>query len=167
LILVELTMNNKLRTKFGLTLVEILIVVAVIALLTTMVIGIVSRIDNQAKEKGMKDIFAILEGALQEYYEYQGFFPQQTEENFANAAGHSEYLYRELNSIPDSREVLGKIDDSLIKNKFSPDDTPPEIYDLWGTVLDYRYDVDIDTFPQLISAGPDRQFGTPDDINNR
>ena len=33
--------------------------------------------------------------------------------------------------------------------------------DAWGTVLNYELD---DEFPVVISAGPDRTFGTPDDI---
>jgi len=41
-----------------------------------------------------------------------------------------------------------------------------EIYDPWGMVLDYRY-VPGDNFPELVSAGPDKIFGTADDINNR
>jgi len=166
LILVELTMNNELRTKFGLTLVEILIVVAVIALLAAMVIGISSRIDNQAKEKGMKNIFTVLDGALQEYYEYKGFFPEQTEEDFANADAHSEYLYDKLNSIPDSRKVLEQISNRLIQNSPDSPSAVPEIYDLWGTVLDYIYQSG-ENFPRLTSAGPDKEFGTPDDISNR
>jgi len=158
-------MKNR-NYKPGLTLVEMLIVVVVIALLATMVVGIAGRIDNQSKEKGVESIFALLEGALQEYHEYTSGFPEQGEKNFTNAVMHSEYLWRELYSIPDSRKMLEKISDSLIKNKFGAADTPPEIYDPWATVLDYRY-VPGDNFPELISAGPDRIFGTADDITNR
>jgi|SRR3972149_10033767 len=154
-------MNNELRTKFGLTLVEILIVVAVIALLAAMVIGISSRIDNQAKEKGMKNIFTILDGALDEYKDFKDDFPVA---NDVDPSVNSEILYGELYSIPTSRVVLEKIDASLIKDK--DDDGKPEIYDLWGTVLDYRYKSG-DSFPQLISAGPDKEPNTPDDISNR
>jgi hypothetical protein len=42
----------------------------------------------------------------------------------------------------------------------------PEIYDPWGTPLDYRYEAG-ENFPELISAGPDRKFGNADDITNR
>jgi len=142
------------------------IVVAIIALLATMVINVVSRIDNQAKEKGLANIFALLESALQEYHEYTGKFPEQLEKNFANAPAHSEYLYKELQSIPSSRQVLEKISDSLLKNKWGDANSQPEIYDPWGTALDYRY-ISGNNFPELISAGPDRKFGTSDDISNR
>jgi len=164
-------MNNELRTQFGLTLVEILIVVAVIVILAAMIAGVAARIDNQTKEKGMKNIFAVLEDALIEYYDYNDTFPVQPEENFTQAAAHSQFLYFKLDSIPASQNIMKKISDKLIKNEYSPigiplDETPPEIYDLWGTVLDYRY-IAGDNFPELRSAGRDRTFGTADDISNR
>ena len=62
---------NTRKYKFGLSLVEMLIVVGVIALLATMVISVASRIDSQSKEKGLKSTFVLLEGALEEYREYQ------------------------------------------------------------------------------------------------
>ncbi len=156
------------KHKKGVTLTELVIVVAVISLLATMVIGIASRINERAKEKSLKNIFALLDGALQEYYQYADKFPEQDEKNFANAATHSEYLYGELHSIPASRNVLEKISDSLFKNKLGdpPRRTPPEIYDPWGTALDYRYTPD-ENFPELISAGPDKVFNTADDVSSR
>jgi prepilin-type N-terminal cleavage/methylation domain-containing protein len=152
--------------KCGITLVEILVVVAIIAMLATMVIGIASRINDQSKERGLESTFTLLESALQEYCEGTGKFPEQPEKNFANALLHSEYLYRELDLMPESRKILGRIADSLIKNEYGTIDTPPEIYDPWGTVLDYGY-VAGDNFPELLSAGPDKIFGTTDDISNK
>jgi len=152
--------------KHGVTLVEILVVVAIIAMLASMVIGIAARIDNQSKERGLECTFALLEFALQEYREYTGKFPEQPEKNFTNVPVHSEYLYKELHLIPESREILGKITNSLLKNEYGTAETPAEIYDPWGMALDYRY-VAGDNFPELVSAGPDKLFGTTDDIPNR
>ncbi len=157
---------KRYKYKHGVTLVEILVVVSIIALLASMVISIASRIDNQSKERGLECTCALLESALQEYYEYTSGFPEQPEKDFSNAAVHSEYLYKELGRIPDSRKVLDKISDSLMENKYGVADTPPEIYDPWGTVLDYIY-VAGDNFPELLSAGPDKIFGTTDDISNK
>lgn len=164
-------MKNR-KYQLGVTLIEMVIVVAIVAMLATMVISVVSRIDNQAKEKGLANIFALLESALQEYHQYTGKFPEQIEKNFANAAAHSQYLYKELQSIPSSRKVLEKISNSLLKNKWGTADSQPEIYDPWGTALDYRYESG-NNFPELISAGPDKIFllpgpdgrlETPDDV---
>ena len=157
---------NTRRYKHGLSLVEMLIVVGIIAMLATMVISIVGRIDNQAKEKGVESTFALLEGALEEYKEFQGDFPGQPVMDFTNAAAHSEYLYAELYSIPGSRKILEEISDSLIENKFGTADSPAEIYDPWSTALEYRY-APGDNFPELVSAGPDKIFVTVDDISNR
>ena len=154
------------KYKQGVTLVEILVVVAIIALLATMVIGIAARINNQSKERCLECTCALLESALQEYREYTGKFPEQPEKNFTNVPVHSEYLYKELHLIPESRKILGEIADSLLKNKYGVAETPLEIYDPWGMALDYRY-VSGDNFPVLISAGPDKLFGTTDDITNR
>jgi prepilin-type N-terminal cleavage/methylation domain-containing protein len=154
------------KYKHGLSLVEILVTVSVIAILTAIVIGIATHIDNQSKERWLESTFALLESTLQEYYEYTGRFPEQLEKNFEHSSAHSEYLYSELCQIPESRRVLEKIDDSLIKNEYGTADTSPEIYDPWGVALDYTY-VPGDNFPKLVSAGPDKTFGNADDITNR
>ena len=152
--------------KHGVTLVEILVVVGIIAVLATMVIGIAGRIDNQSKERCLECTFTLLQCALQEYHEYTGKFPDQPEKDFTKVLVHSEYLYKELHLIPESRKILDKISDLVLKNEHGTAGTPAEIYDPWGTLLDYRY-VAGDNFPELISAGPDKMFGTADDINNR
>ncbi len=157
---------KRYKYKQGVTLVEIMVVVAIIALLASMVIGISARIDNQSKERCLESTFALLEFALQEYCEYTGKFPEQPEKDFINALVHSEYLYNELSLIPESRKILRKIADSLLKNEFGTAETPLEIYDPWGMALDYRY-VPGDNFPELVSAGPDKIFGTADDINSK
>jgi len=154
------------KYNYGITLVEILVVVSVIAILATMVIGIAGRINDQSKERGLESTFTLLESALQEYREGTGKFPEQPERNFANAAIHSEYIYRELDLMPESRKILERIAESLVKNGYGTVDTPPEIYDPWGMALDYIY-VPGDNFPKLISAGPDKIFGTADDISNK
>jgi hypothetical protein len=131
-----------------------------------MVIGVATRIDTQAKERGVESTFALLEGALQEYHDYKGGFPVAMN---ANPNVNSEILYAELSSVPSSRKILEKISDSLVKHNIDTGTVPPvpEIYDPWGMALDYRHNPIRDTYPKLISAGPDRDFGTADDISNK
>jgi len=107
-------------------------------------------------------------GALEEYRENLIDFPLQQDPDFANAKAHSELLFRKLQSIPASRDILRKINDRFIENMFDSGIAPamPEIYDAWGTAIDYQY-MDGWNFPLLISAGPDKQYGTADDITNR
>ena len=58
------------KRKFGVTLVEILVVVAVVAILAGMVIGLARRIDNQGKEQLVKNTFEILNSALEQFADY-------------------------------------------------------------------------------------------------
>ena len=152
--------------KKSLSLIEMLVVVGIIALLATMVISVATRIDNQTKEKGAENLLAVLDSALQEYHEFTGRFPEQPETDSADALIHSEYLYSELSSIPSVRKILAKLNHSAVENKYGTSETAAELYDPWGTVLDYRY-IPGESFPLLISAGPDKLFGTIDDINNK
>jgi prepilin-type N-terminal cleavage/methylation domain-containing protein len=157
---------NTRNKKYGLSLLEMLIVVGIIAILATMVISVASRIDMQAKEKATENLLALLDSALQEYYEFTSRFPEQSETDSANAVIHSEFLYSELTSVPDAQTILNKISRSAIDNKYENTEMVSEIYDPWGTPLDYLY-ITGDHFPLLVSAGPDKTFGTADDINNK
>jgi len=158
-------MNPELQNKTGLTLIEIIIALAVIAMLATMLAGIATVIDTQSKEKATEATFTLLEGALDEYKDFMDDFPEQLEKDPNFAAAHSQYLYGELDSIPASRNIMKKISDKLIRNDYGDPNTP-EIYDLWGTAIDYWYDPN-NTYPLLRSAGKDKMFSTPDDISNR
>ncbi|MHC4664756.1 MAG: type II secretion system protein [Planctomycetota bacterium] len=154
--------------KAGVTLVEMLIVLAIIMLLVSIAIGVATSVQNRGRERLIRNTFGLLEGALQEYHDFVDDFPLQPDPDFANAAAHSEILYSELNEIPASRKLLERINDSLIMDKAETAGLV-EIYDPWSIVLDYRYvgGATPETFPKLTSAGPDRTFGTLDDISNR
>jgi prepilin-type N-terminal cleavage/methylation domain-containing protein len=153
------------KNKYGLTLVEMLIVIGVVAILASMVIGIAARIDNQSKERCLKTTFTLLEGALQEYYDYYKAFPDPNQQHNPPYPTHSAALYGQLYDTPSSRKILDKISDSLIQNAPGTVELM-QIHDPWGTVLDYKYVPD-DTFPELISAGPDKIFNSTDDLTNR
>lgn len=53
------------------TLIEMIVVVAVIAILTTMVVGIATRISNQSKKQLTKNTFALLNAALGQFCDYE------------------------------------------------------------------------------------------------
>ena len=95
----------------------------------------------------------------------------------ASSAG----LWWFLNQSANSRQIVDAITPSLIttldmttKNRLMITITPPAIptdlgrfVDTWGTSLWYLYDPAADSFPRVVSAGPDKVFGTPDDIQNK
>jgi prepilin-type N-terminal cleavage/methylation domain-containing protein len=147
------------RYKVGVTLVEMLIVLAIITVLASMVIGMAAHIDNRSRGRSLENTFALLESALQKHHEYWRGFPDPNDPQYPTYSS-SAVLYYRLDRTPGSRQILDKVSDSLIQNN------PEEIYDPWGTVLRYVYFMG-DNFPRLISAGPDRIFGTPDDIRSR
>jgi prepilin-type N-terminal cleavage/methylation domain-containing protein len=99
----------------------------------------------------------------------------------------NEVMYLLLSMVPTSRETLGKIDKSLIASRNATITitigTQKQVYPLlrvidpWGTTLRYDY-YDETTgpppdpktkrnFPLITSAGPDKIFGTSDDITSR
>ncbi len=156
------------RYKDGTTLVEILVVVAVIMILAGLVTGIATSIDSYSRERGVRATLSLLDAALQEYYDFTGGFPL-ADDPVRSPGDNCEILYSALSSLPVSREVLEKISGKLIKNEFNAGAVPPvyEIYDPWGTVLNYRYNSG-DSFPVLTSAGPDKNHATDgDNITNR
>ncbi|MHC4169536.1 MAG: prepilin-type N-terminal cleavage/methylation domain-containing protein [Planctomycetota bacterium] len=158
------------RNKDGFTLVEILVVVALIAILATIVVGVAGRIDGRAKENALEGTFVLLDSALQEYRRFTDKFPEQPENNPVNAAAHAELLYDALNSVPDSRTILEKIDKSSLENRYGAAGTTVgtsvEIYDPWGMPVDYRYSLG-ENFPVMTSAEPDKVFGTADDMSSK
>jgi len=158
--------------KHGTTLIEILVVVAVIVILAGLTAGIGVTVDRYSKGKAIEGTFALLDAALDEYRDFSRSrdYPAATD---ADPRVNCETLYLELSSPPGSREVLEKLSDKVKKDLFTPAIAPTarpdvyEIYDPWGTVLNYTYTPGVDSFPKLTSAGPDKTFGNTDDVSNR
>ena len=94
------------KYKTGVTLIEILVAVAVIVILAGIAVGIAEHVGTQSKEKAVKATFALLESALQEYYDFAGKFPDA---NDVNPMVNSVKLYSELYALPGSRKVLEQI----------------------------------------------------------
>ncbi|MHC4743274.1 MAG: hypothetical protein ACYS8Z_15270 [Planctomycetota bacterium] len=152
--------------KYGTTLVEILVVVAVIVILAGLVAGVGTAVDSYSKTKALEGTFSLLEAALDEYKDFKGDYPRAVD---PDPRVNSETLYVELSSTPGSREVVERLNEKVIKDEFNPGVVPAiyEIYDPWGTALNYTYSSGVDTFPKLTSAGPDRAFYNGDDVSNR
>ncbi|MHC4623374.1 MAG: type II secretion system protein [Planctomycetota bacterium] len=214
------------RDNSGVTLVEMLIVIAIIMILVSLVIGAAGRITNQAKEELTVNTMAIVAVALQQFHDYeypykhadnsQFRFPLDCNDNpdpadrllgtlmaelhtlvryFPDGVQHlpeysgCEGMYFFLSRVAECRKTLGRIDDSLITSKDEAGEYMIlrirllgeypllRIIDAWGTTLRYDYYDEEGspaekvasrrTFPLLISAGPDRLFGTGDDITSK
>ena len=160
----------KTRHKAGVTLIEMLVVVGVIALLAGFVVSLTFRLDNQGKERQLAAVFALLKTALIQYHEETNTFPSPDpgldEGEFDEVVERGELVYEKLNALPASRQILKRIDGSFVKGDVSIND-PWNVFDPWGTALDYRYDPNVGNFPELVSAGPDALFDTADDISSK
>ncbi len=232
------------KLQVGLTLIDMVIAVAIIAVLASIVITSLARIDSKAKENLCQGTLETLNAALRQYRDYKiecrintssvterefyrslKFPPDcndftvsiiQTEiENLLDLTpviidppdkhdpdeSGIAVMYFFLSMVPECRETLGNIDQALLKSdhKVSPAsknydedylkitvdgrDYPwTRVIDPWGTPLRYDYYSNqieelspsfsqraqtIRNFPLITSAGPDREFGTDDDITNR
>jgi prepilin-type N-terminal cleavage/methylation domain-containing protein len=159
----------------GVTLVEILVVLAIVTMLASVTTIVVRRLDMRAKEEALKNTLSLLDGALGEYHEATGEFPIQSvvATRPDQALAHNQQVMNVLQAEAASRDILNKIDASYRKNLYptakgssTPLDAVPEVYDPWGTAIDYVC-LKGDAFPLLRSAGPDGIFGTADDRTNR
>jgi len=64
--------------KTGFTLIEMIVVIAIIAILISMVVTIAKRIDDQGKERLTRDTLVLIDSALEQFhdfgYEYKGAY---------------------------------------------------------------------------------------------
>ncbi len=154
------------RHNAAVTLVEMLVVLGVLVILASFVFLATRRLDMQNKERDLDATFLLIKSALTEYHQDTGAFPVQADSDFDEAEQHGELLYDALRSIPTAREILKGINKAYVRGHADAND-PANIYDVWGEPLDYRYDPNVGNFPELTSAGPDKQFDTVDDISSK
>jgi len=205
------------KYKTGFTLVEMVVVIAIVAVLATMVVGIAAHIDSKKDQKRARRTIVLLSTALGQFHDYgfdynkdsdytafgfpldcNDFFADDIEETLGDAMGvgvdsvvisdanainpnysGNEVMYLLLSMVPASRATLEKIDKKLIVSSGATITIGEREYPLlrvidpWGEALRYDYYDDEDdpenkrTFPVITSAGPDKKFGTDDDITNR
>ena len=166
------------RHKLGLTLIEILVAVAIIVIMAGVLWKMGHGLESQGLVKRQNEAFAILDSALQAYYEETGAFPEVVRENvpdaLAWAQASTEFVWQRLLAVPESRFVAERLSQELLKNNYvSPEASDrdwPEIYDVWGRPVEYVWHTNM-AFPLLRSRGPNGLYEDPnelaDDITNR
>jgi prepilin-type N-terminal cleavage/methylation domain-containing protein len=132
------------QNKNGLTIVEILVVIAIVAMLAAGLYSVSNYVDTQAKIKHTETTIETLAAALAEYHDFYGKFPFEADENYDRGKleandkdgldgtvsisggviadyndlyASSEALYHFLNKCPSSRKIVNSINISLITNK--------------------------------------------------
>jgi prepilin-type N-terminal cleavage/methylation domain-containing protein len=166
------------KHKPGFTLIEIMVTVAVIVIMA----GVLWKMGHGLEAKGLvqrqKQAFAILDSALQSYYEVTGAFPEVLRDDTMDqqlwAQGATESMWQRLLTVSESRFVAERLSDEHLKNLVASPEAPnrdwPEIYDVWGRPVEYVWHTDM-AFPMLRSRGPNGSYEDAgeltDDITNR
>jgi len=121
------------RKKIGFSTVEILTVVAILAILLSVVMGVSKKMKQQANEQLTASMIEVLVTALEQYYAFWSEFPviidnngamivlsgigtvtsETNEEKYAS----SEVLYYKLSRTPNCKRIINSISDTLISNR--------------------------------------------------
>jgi prepilin-type N-terminal cleavage/methylation domain-containing protein len=80
--------NNKNKNRAGFTLMETIVVVAVIVVLTSIVVSVATRIDSQSKEKLTENTLGLLNAALEQYKD----FGYQLKDNLAYTVAEKDFF---------------------------------------------------------------------------
>ena len=141
----------------GITLLEILVVMAIIAVLASIATPAFRNARCRAMAVKTESVIASIEAALSMYGTDFGDYPGFEGEGTGN-------LVELFQGPVESRFWKGP----YMRFKTADIDGKKNILDSWKTPLSYRYPQDIHAnVPYIIiSAGPDRVMGTSDDIGN-
>ena len=170
----------------GFTLVELLVVVAIIGILMSGAVMLGSYVMTNAKIQKTKSVLSALNAAINEYQLFHAstkqplpvgnlppslVAPPLTDPPPVGANVDFDgivALYNALYSVPDCREILNSIPEN---NIFLYQGVDKVLVDAWLNEninqlnwLRYEYEPDSGNYPVIRSAGPDLQYGTADDI---
>ncbi len=161
----------------GFTLIEIMVAVAVIVVLSGVIWKMGFGLETQGRVQRQKEAFAILDSALQEYYEVKGVFPEvvidDDLEELLLFQARTQSMWQQLLAVPESRFVAERLSRSLLKDLYRSSDATddekanrwPEIYDVWDQPVEYVWHADM-AFPVLRSYGPNKALNDPNDLSD-
>ena len=161
------------HAQFGLTMIEVMVVVAIIGVLATATIVTLMGLETRVKHKATQDLLMTLDLALSEYHEVTGKYPDPNNTDDLDSEVQkdttvSEQLWLMLEQVGQSARVLERIHAKYTRDREADESTTYRgVIDPWGLEIDYEYSED---YPVLRSAGPNRRFDDPnnmsDDITN-
>ncbi|MCM8762166.1 MAG: type II secretion system protein GspG [Candidatus Omnitrophica bacterium] len=143
--------------KKGITLIEILVVIAIISVIAALSLPVYRKAKQRALIVKTLSIINSIEAALSMYSTDFGDYPHYEGEG-------TDFLVLLLQGPVDSHLWKGP----YIRFKKEDLDNEGNILDAWKMQISYRYPQDkYSNVPYIIvSAGPDRKFDTTDDIGN-
>ena len=155
---------RKCRLQFGLTVVEVLISVAILAILDAGMFTVSSYVSTQAEEKLAESTIEILVTSLEQFYEFWQEYPELLIIH-DTPARRSALLFEKLHGTASSSRICGNIQESQTGD--TDNDGKSEFLDAWGNAIDYTYTAG-DEFAAVESAGADGDFSTQaDNISSR
>ena len=174
------------KSHFAFTMVEVLIVVAILALLVVILLGVSGAITTRKKTALTENCLNVLDAALTEFRDITGKYPVDDWGDIGGSliAGATEsdgppepneLLYLQLSILPQTRDIIAKLPNQLIVAPLSgatvtiSGQVSPylrSVVDAWGNALEYDDYNDPDRFPEIRSSGSDGDLDTEDDITN-
>jgi len=159
--------NKKLQS--GFTLAEMLVVLAIIAIMATAIFVVIKPAEDKGKIELTEATIELLCGAIEQYHNFYNSFPDpnghlSTSGYFATGCdlsdpNNAEKLSYRLSLCPDAVAILNQINPKMVRNIDKNVDDIPEYIDAWGMEFRYEYDKKENwNFPVITSAGPDRKM---------
>jgi prepilin-type N-terminal cleavage/methylation domain-containing protein len=148
--------NRNARSR-GFTLIELLAVMAILAILMTLVVGATTLIYNRVNINETKSTMKILMVAVREYQKAKAKDDAAGGNNYADLNDGN--WVGELASKPESRKLIEKL-----PQKVWSDDKENEFHDAWGAKIEFDPSGGLAGAPGLKSGGRDEEIGTDDDV---
>jgi len=150
---------NPQRRRTGLTLTELLVVIALIVVLASIVLVIARGVQATSYGAATKELMALLRNAAGSYHFFWGSWPPQDSKTDREDCKTVE-LVKAFRTTPEPAKVLEKID----RRFFASPNDELLLTDAWGSPILY---VVWEGEPLFVSPGPDTSFGFGTSSNDR
>jgi len=166
----------------GFSLIEILMVIAIISVLTAMAVIATTALLKQGQVSQTKALLQQLQGVETEFQINGGYdlFHKDDWNHTITPPGAPSFVDSTIerfvfraNSIPAARDMMTTVDKRLLKD-LDGDNQGDTVIDPFGTAIEYRKrvtnnnspDQNMPIYPRpfFVSAGQDEEFGTDDDL---
>jgi type II secretion system protein G len=137
------------------SLIELLVVILIIGVLAALAVSIGMQWFSTAGENDTRANMAVIKDAISQYQEDTGDYPGADDDDYdmedlVDDLSAHEPSAEQLRSLP--AEAWGRNQNAFV--------------DAWGEEMRYDADAGRGGVPLLISSGPDKEFGTDDDIRS-
>jgi len=151
---------KKSAIRNGFSLVELLVAIAIIALLITIGVGVGQKVMTAGNVKVTEANMAIIMNAIEYYQELDtnGAYPDDTNDQ---PNRQSRDLYTALTADNEVQAKLASLPADAVESS-----SPGHFLDKFGKEIWYDATGGLGGTPLLTSAGPDGYFGTEDDIRS-